>query len=57
MDEFNDLLHKLKVFPYIITLNMRVVQDIIVDLNLSTPDAIHLAWAVTSSPSYDYFYE
>lgn len=54
LDDFNDLLKDLNVVPYIMSLDMRDVQDIIVNLNLSTPDAIHLALAATSH-DYDYF--
>jgi len=55
LDEFNDLLKELKVAAYIMTVDMHDVQDFIVDLNLSTPDALHLAWADSFDPPYDYF--
>jgi predicted nucleic acid-binding protein len=55
LDEFNDLLKDLNVVPYIMQLDMRYVERIIVNLNLSTPDAIHLAHAASDEHGYDYF--
>lgn len=54
LDNFYSLLSTLKVRTYVLELHMHDVQDIIVGLNLSTPDAIHLAWASSNDP-YDYF--
>lgn len=54
LDNFYSLLEKLKIYGYVVQLDMHDAQDLITDLNLSTPDAIHLAWA-QSNRFYDYF--
>ena len=54
LDNFYTLLAKLRVQGYVAEIDMHEAQDFIVDLNLSTPDAIHLAWA-SKDPPYDYF--
>ena len=54
LDEFYSVLDELKIRAYIMKMDMRRARKFITDLNLSTPDAIHLAWAI-SKPPYDYF--